>query len=151
VRRALLLLGLAVAGCGQRAADSWATQVADRNAEADRLLDRGDRDAAARVLGSVADDVPPKVADPHLVRALLQDARFRLARLALEAKDVGAAVRQAEAGLALGESDDLFTANLLVARGAAREARGETQAALEDYQRALRINHRLLEATLDRR
>jgi tetratricopeptide (TPR) repeat protein len=143
-----LVLVLALAACSRApSSDGWTSHVAELNAEADRLLDVGDRAGAARLLTAVADEPAPS-ADLEVRRALVQDARFRLARLALETNDADAALRHADAGLALGARDDLFTANLLVARGAAREARHETQAALDDYQRALRINQHLLEETL---
>jgi hypothetical protein len=81
--------------------------------------------------------------------AVLQDAYFRLARLALEDHDPAQAARYTNAGLAMGGANDLFVANLLVARGAAHEALGETAAALADYQRALRINEALLHEEVD--
>jgi hypothetical protein len=79
---------------------------------------------------------------------VLQDTFFRLARLALDAHDPASAAHDAEQGLALGDGGDLFTANLLVVRGAAHEALGENAAALAACQRALRINEVLLHDTL---
>jgi hypothetical protein len=81
-------------------------------------------------------------------RVLLQDTRFRLARLALAAREPAVAARHADAGLALGGDADLFVANLLVVRGSAHEALGETQAAVQDDQRALQINEALLRETV---
>jgi hypothetical protein len=46
--------------------------------------------------------------------------------------------------LALGDHGDLFTANLLVVRGTAREVLGAGRGAITDYERALTINETLL-------
>jgi hypothetical protein len=148
MRRAgvVLLLSLVVA-CDRRPADpGWAAGVAARHAEADRLLDGADPQGARRVLASVLDGAPSgeRAGD----RALLQDTHFRLARLALAAGDAAGAVRQAEAGLALGDRGDLFAANLLIVRGAAREKLRDAPGAAADYERALHINEALLRDTL---
>jgi tetratricopeptide (TPR) repeat protein len=138
-------------------ASAWMEAVARSNDEADRLIDRGDPLAARRVLASVLASAPdgsgagtsatgPARAEAR--RVLLQDTYFRLARLELDAREPAAAASHAGQGLALGGRDDLFVANLLVARGAAREALGQTAAALADYDRALRINETLLHETL---
>jgi tetratricopeptide (TPR) repeat protein len=144
--RRLLLLALLAAGCG-RAAPDWSVTVAERNAAADRLIDEGDGAGARAVLETILRTAPGEGAGGTR-RVLLQDTYFRLARLALDAHDPALAARQAEAGLALGGEEDLFLANLLVVRGAAHEAAGETAQALAVYQRALRINEALLHHTL---
>jgi tetratricopeptide (TPR) repeat protein len=135
-------------------AAAWIASVARRNAEADGLIDRGDPAGARRVLASLLDAAPGLErrgdgdAQQDIRRVLLQDTYFRLARLELDARAPTAAAGHAGQGLALGGRDDLFVANLLVVRGAAREALGETAAALADYDRALRINEILLHETL---
>ena len=131
-------LGGATAGC-MRAPD-WGATVAGGHAEADRLLDGGDRAGARRALMAIVDGAPAAAAGPNR-RELLQDTYFRLAGLALE--DGQPLVRLAGGG------EDLFTANLLVVRGRAREALGQAGGALDDYHRALEINDRLLHQLLD--
>jgi hypothetical protein len=79
---------------------------------------------------------------------VLQDTYYRLAGLDLRARDASGALLQAERGLSLGGGQDLFVANLLVARGAAHEARGEAPAAAADFHAALLINEQLLAHSL---
>src|SRR6185295_1768755 len=104
---------------------------------------------AQRLLAAIVESQPAPGIYPDTGRMVLQDAYFRLARLALAGHQPVAAAAHARRGLALGGGyDDLFVANLLVARGAAHEALGETREALADYDRALRINEILLQTTL---
>jgi hypothetical protein len=142
VRAALLLLSLITVACQRLGVDDWAAQVASMHGQVDTLLDRGARDEARDVLRSIVDSAPGD--HPHR-RPLLQDTYFRLARLALANGDAATAQREAEAGLALGDHGDLFTANLLVVRGTAREALGAGTSAITDYERALAINETLLQ------
>ena len=151
----LRFLALALAcmcGCAQRSEppSDWARSVAQKHAEADAMLALGERAAAQRELESILEGPPPSDAGlgPYAVRILLQDTHYRLARLALETDQPREAVRIASAGLALGAPDDLYAANLLVARAAALESLRESDAALADYGRALSINERLLRETL---
>jgi len=131
--------------CSSRRPD-WAVTVAQGHSEADHLLDSGNRAGARAVLEAIVAGAPDTGGETR--RVLLQDTLFRLARLALDEHDAAAAARHADAGLALGGEDDLFVANLLVVRGAAHEARGESALALDVYQRALRINEALLQKTV---
>jgi hypothetical protein len=149
-------LGLALAGgasCARlpRAGDGtadWSAGVAGRHAEADRLLDRGERQAALAVLDTIVGTPPGEMPSGEPQRVLLQDTYFRLARLELDGHRPQRAVERASAGLALGGGNDLFAANLLVVRGSARQALGQAGAALDDYQRALAINEILLQRSL---
>jgi tetratricopeptide (TPR) repeat protein len=141
-----LLLVLLVAGC--HGSPPWSATAARVHAEADRLIDAGDRSAARAALVQLVSDRIEAPAETR--RAVLQDAYFRLARLALDGHDAAQAARDADAGLALSGADDLFVANLLVVRGAAHEALGEPAAAVAVYQRALRINEALLREEVDR-
>jgi tetratricopeptide (TPR) repeat protein len=142
----ILMLAVLLAACS-RAPRDWSELAAVRHAEADNLIDHGDRDRARQVLEAIVASAPESGAESTR-RVLLQDTRFRLARLALDAHDAALAARHADAGLALGGDDDLFVANLLVVRGAAHEAMGEPGSAVPLYQRALRINEALLHQTL---
>lgn len=144
--RRLLALVLFLGACSTRPPSDWPASVARGHAEADRLIDSGDRAGARAALEWIVAGAPG--GDDETRRVLLQDTHFRLARLALDDHDPAQAARQADAGLALGGGDDLFVANLLVVRAAAHEALGQTSAALADYQRALRINEALLHETL---
>jgi hypothetical protein len=140
-RAGLLLMVVLAAGCQRRPAEdgAWADTLARQHAQADQLLDDGDWQGAQRILRAIVESP----AQP-LPRALLQDTRFRLARLALAAGDPALAAREAEAGLAMGTGNDLYTANLLIVRGAAFEATGQGAAAAADYERAAIINETLL-------
>jgi tetratricopeptide (TPR) repeat protein len=158
----MLLAPAASTGCSRGeppgAADRWTAGVFAAHARADASIDRGARGEARAALQAILDGAPPPAAalGERQRRALLQDTRFRLGRLALEAGEPALALAHADGGLALGggaaapddDLDDLFVANLLVLRGSAREALGEGPKALADYERALRINEALLRRAL---
>jgi hypothetical protein len=148
MRVGLFVLAL-LAACS-RPLPPYALATAQHHAEADQALARGDRAAARRAVAAIIASAPVNHGS-ELRQALLRDAYFRLARIALDGNDARAAVEAADGGLALGGPEDLFAANLLVARGAAHEALGDPRAALDDYERAQRINQALLERTLEGR
>ena len=81
-------------------------------------------------------------------RVVRQDAAYRLARLLLATGDAERAEAAASEALDEGEKEDIFTANLYVARGQALEAQGRPVRATMDYHDALLINEVLLEAAL---
>jgi hypothetical protein len=155
VRRLACGLALAavalVAGCGRApgpAAAPWAAAVADAHHEADARLDAGDPAGARARLQALADAEAPHAPGDDPRRLALQDTYFRLSQLALAAHDARQALADADAGLGYGEAPHLFVANLLVARGAAREAEGDPRGAAADYHRALTMNEALLAAAL---
>ena len=150
MRRWLCLVALALACSRGSRQPQWPVTVAERHAEADRLIDSGDRAEARRVLAAIVKEAPATTSGGGALtrRVLLQDTQFRLARLALDAREPAEAARHADEGLALGGEPDLFTANLLVVRGAAHEALGRSPQAIDDYQRALKINEALLNQTI---
>lgn len=155
MKRRGLLVGLALLavalGCGDGArpgAAGWIRQAREVNEHADAALARGDVQAARAALESLLNDPAPASVAARDRRVVLQDAAFRLAELALSAQEPKRAREWVERGLALGRSDDLFTANLLVAGGRARESLGDDHGAIEDYREALRINEALLEDAL---
>ena len=158
-RWTLLVLLLAWNGCGRsptpEVSPDWAREVAEAHAKADALMGPGRSpvalDEARRTLEAIVADAQAEGAAGDTRRVLLQDTLFRLAQLALSAGDTQGAAARADQGLALGGGDDLFVANLLVVRGAAREELGQTRPAAADYERALRINDALLRDTLDGR
>jgi len=148
---ALALLGAVAAGCARARHDGgarWIAEAERRHALADQQLQAGDVPAARAALAGIVDgEVPPGIPSGDR-RGILQDSYFRLAELDLKAGDANAASTDADRGLALGRADDLFVANLLVARGAAREAMHDGAGAAADYHAALVINDKLLAETL---
>jgi len=151
----LALLGALAAGCARARHDGdarWIAEAEQRHARADQQLQAGDVPAARAALVGIVDGHVPTDIPPGDRRGVLQDTYFRLAELDLKAGDAHAALTDAERGLALGRADDdLFVANLLVARGAAHEALHDGGAAAADYHAALVINDKLLAETLHER
>ena len=119
--------------------------VAAKHAQADALIDNGEAVEAGRALASIIETAPtaPPGQAAESRRILLQDAYFRLCRLALEAGQPVVATLQIDNALALGAADDLFVANLLVLRAAAHTRLGNTPLATNDYDRARRLNQAL--------
>jgi hypothetical protein len=147
----LVLVGLLALGCSRYPAhgDSpWLDDASSRHARADEQLASGDVPAARDTLRSIVHGRAPADISDDDRRVVLQDTYFRLAKLDLDGGDPRGALANADHGLGVGRADDLFVANLLVVRGAAHEALGESPAAVEDYHQALVINDRLLAQTL---
>jgi len=96
---------------------------------------------------TLARPLPAGVRAEHR-RVVHQDLLFRIARAELGAGRFEPALAAADRGLALGRAVDLFTANLLVARGEALEKVGQRAAAASAYFEALQINQKLLGAVL---
>lgn len=147
----IVLLSLAaLAGCAEDAAPAdWMGEARAAHARADEALEREDRGAAREALEAFFEaEVPGRVAKED-ARVVRQDVAFRLSRLALEAGEADAALRWADEGLNEGRGGDVFTANLLVARGRALEAKGEAVEAAAAYHDALRINDALLDALFE--
>jgi hypothetical protein len=74
------------------------------------------------------------------LREARKDTCFRLARLALDGRDLAAALRDCEAGLRLGAGEDVFTANLLALRATIRQELEQAVRAAEDFHQALLVN-----------
>jgi hypothetical protein len=112
-------------------------EVAGKHAAADRFMDDGKAYEAARALASIVETAPTNspagLADTR--RILLQDAYFRLCRLALEAGQAIVSSVQTHQALALGEADDVFAANLRLVRAAASDRTGEAAQANTDRER----------------
>ena len=157
---ALLLCAFGLAGaCGaERAEDAdveldvetaqWVADVRRAHEAADTALRAGQVQAALQRLdGALAANVPSEVQPEHR-RAVHQDLLFRVAQAQLQAGRSGEARAAAERGLALGRAADLFTANLLIARGQALEADKRDTEAAASYYEALEINRVLLGAAL---
>lgn len=146
-----LLAVVVMGGVGSCAAESsgedparWVAQVTDAHRVADEAIAAGEGEAArAALLGAAEASAPAGVAAED-ARVARQDAYFRLAQIALGDDDAEGAERYAGAGLGLGVEPDVFTANLYIARGRAREALGRELEAATDYHEALKINDALL-------
>lgn len=150
----LLLLLLSLVACGDAGPDpaAWVAEAEAAHARADAAAAGGDLQAAHDELSRfVHGEVPIAMADADR-RVVRQDVHWRLAELALEMGEPQRAIRHANQGLAEAEGRpavDVFTANLLVARGRAREAANDPLGAASDYHDALRIHDALLHALLD--
>lgn len=135
-----------LAACGDGRA--WMEANRADSAAADRAIERGERAEAARHLAAIAEREPPRGVAEEDARVVRQDAYERWARLEMEGGDLAAARARVERGLALGEREDVFTANLLTTRGRIAEAEGRDREAARDYHRALRIEEALLDRAL---
>ncbi len=142
-----LCLLFALVGCEDRAA-SWVEGAMEANAAADQAIITEDWDEARRILRAAVDrPVPDSLAEDD-ARVVRQDLLYRLSGVELAAGDPVAAADRADEGLNLGRADDVFTANLLVARAQAREALDRPREAAGDYFDALEINEELLDEAL---
>jgi hypothetical protein len=112
-------------------------EVAAKHASADRFMDAGQAYEAARAVASIVESAPAvtgALADSR--RILIQDAYFRLCRLALSAGQAIVTSVQTHQALALGEPDnDPFVVNLLLVRAAASDRTGEAAQATADRAR----------------
>ncbi len=144
---AAFFLVVALVGCGDQAG-TWIEGAAAANAAADQAITREDWDEARRVLRRAVDRPAPDSVAADDVRVVRQDLLYRLSTVELSAGDAAAAADRADEGLNLGRADDVFTANLLVARAKAREALDRPREAAGDYFDALEINDKLLDEAL---
>jgi tetratricopeptide (TPR) repeat protein len=147
MRRLALALALALSACTP-SPESYVGASAEDSAAADRAIEAGDRAAAIERLRAIVErEVPSSLAEED-ARVIRQDAYDRWARVALDAGELDEAEAAVGRGLALGERDDVFTANLLTTRGRIHEARERDREAARDYHRALVIQEALLEQAL---
>lgn len=143
-----VLLG---AGCGHESPGrDWVARTETAHRRADEALARGDFTAGREALAGLLATPPPAGVSAEDRRLIEQDALFRLALLEIGAGRADVALGWADQGLRIGRHDDLFSANLLVARGRAHEALGQDAVAAEDYHAALVINEGLLGQVLGR-
>jgi len=137
--------------CGRPAeGERWIAVAREAHQAADDALARGDAAGAREALRRVVELRAPEAVAPDDRRAVLQDAFFRLAYVELDQARPAAALDWAEMGLRQ-RSVDVFTANLLLARGRALEALGDGARAAADYYDALRIHDELLQRALEER
>lgn len=149
-RIALLATIGAVLACGGAAA-RWIDDAASTNAQVDASLRDGQLGRARSLLEQLVSRPAPATVSNGDRRAVLQDAYARLAAVALREESPAQAIRYADAGLALGERVDVFTATLRTLRGRAHEALRNDAEAVRDYEAAQMIDEALLQAALSGR
>jgi tetratricopeptide (TPR) repeat protein len=130
-------------------AAGWVESVRSAHAAADADLQAGKLDKALVELQAAALAPAPVQIHPKHLRVVRQDLWFRVAQLELRAKRPELAFAYANQGLTFGRENDVFTANLLIARGEALEATGHDTEAAASYYDALQINAALLRTALD--
>jgi predicted negative regulator of RcsB-dependent stress response len=146
MRSVALLLVLFAAACS-RAPEP--RSLADEHARVDKLLQVGELARAERALDGMWRRLRQAHAESTAFgQQSLQDVAFRLGQVMLDEKKPGEALDVCTRGLALGEHEDLFTANLLILRGNIQQELGKPSAAAEDFHQALVINEKLLHKVL---
>lgn len=129
-------------------AAGWVERVRSTHVAADADVQAGQLERALARLQAAALEPVPWLVHPEHLRVVRQDLWFRVAQLELRAKRPELAFAHANHGLTFGRAGDVFTANLLIARGEALEATGHDSEAAASYYEALQINAGLLRATL---
>jgi len=148
MRTVLVLLFVGVSlGCGG-GATRWIGDGWRAHAEADALERSGDLQRAGDLLQDLVSRPVPAGVAPQDVRAVLQDTYARLADLALKRGKPADALHSADAGLQLGEAQDVFVSSLRAFRGRALEALGRDAEAAREYEAAQAIAEALLSEAL---
>lgn len=129
-------------------AAAWVERVRAAHLRADGHVRAGDVERALVELQAAVETAAPDTVHPEHARVARQDLWFRIAQLELGRGRASVAIASTDTGLALGRARDLFTANLLIARGEALEAEGRRTEAAASYFEALQINARLLRTAL---
>jgi predicted negative regulator of RcsB-dependent stress response len=129
-------------------ASEWLAAVRAAHERADDALGQGEGDRARAALTRALEQPLPAEVQPEDARVVHQDLWFRLGQIELDHSEPAQSLLRCDRGLTLGRKDDLFTANLLVARGRALAALGRDIEAAGSYQEALQINAKLLRAAL---
>ena len=138
-----------LAGCLATREDSdFVRRSIEAHRLADAAIEKGDvAEARARLETLWQEQAAGALAEEDR-RVILQDVAYRLADLESAAGEHEQALGRCDAGLALGQHDDLFTANLWIERGRALEDLGRDAEAVKSYAQAMRINEQLLEGAL---
>src|SRR5262249_21233574 len=122
----------------------WLVETVARSRAADQAIAAGDLAGGRNALERVTQTAPPEsIAAPDR-EAVLQDTYYRLARIELRSHDPKKAGEWALRGLALGDRETLFAANLHIVRGEALEQQSDARGAAREYERAQRIDETLL-------
>jgi predicted negative regulator of RcsB-dependent stress response len=136
-----------LAGCDPGAdARAWVEATEADSQAADAAFEAGELEVAAQRLEAIAARPAPSSVAADDARVVRQDAYERLARVQLELEELDAAQASVDRGIALGDADDVFVANLYTTRGRIHERAGRDREAAADYHRAITI----LEAALGR-
>ena len=128
-------------------AQGWLMLISRAHVDADDASAGQRPDQAHAALRTALERAVPAQISAEHVRWVQQDLWYRLAMIDLE-REPTRALLEADRGLALGRNDDLFSANLLAARGRALQALGRDTEAASSYHAALKIDERLLRAAL---
>jgi hypothetical protein len=145
----ILVALITLVGCSAtRGSEDWVTQAESAHHVADERLAQGDIEGARQVLRSATEIHVPKGTNAKDARVVRQDLYYRLAALEVSQNRLVEAQQWANAGLGLGRGNDVFTANLYIARGKALERRGDASGASRDYHDALLITEALLDKSL---
>lgn len=144
---ATLALATFAVGCGDDASATWLAEVRAAHVSADSAREPA---VAERTLREAFERAVPSNVATEDARVVRQDLAYRMASIALADERAQDARLHADRGLALGAATDVFTANLYVVRGQAREALGDAIGAAGDYHEALIVNEALLDRVLDR-
>jgi tetratricopeptide (TPR) repeat protein len=126
----------------------WLAQVKHAHERADGAIAAGELANASATLERALEQPTPAALRADDLRVVHQDLLFRLSELAQRRNEPQRALLLAERGLALGRHEDLFSANLLVARGRALALLARDTEAASSYQEALAIDERLLRVAL---
>lgn len=146
--------GFGATGCapardaGVPSANEWLSATHAAHARADAALAAGEPGPARTLLTRALEQPVPAEVRPEDRRLVHQDLLFRLSEVALADRAPADALLCSERGLALGRQNDLFSANLLVARGHALAALGRDVEAAISYRDALAIDEQLLHIAL---
>ena len=116
-------------------------------AKVDDAMNRGDT-ATARTLLVALVDTPPREIAARDRDVLRRDALARLALIDLRDKKPDAAIADADRGLAFGQSADMLTVSLLIARANAHRELGHTKEEDADIDAAMTLLERMLDAIL---
>lgn len=144
----LLALVWGAVACGGEDAAIYMAEARSAHQRAESMLEAEDFETASKELELFLEVPVPQSVNEDDARVVRQDVFYRLAGIALDRDDPIGAQNWAEQGLNEGLAEDVFTANLYVVRGAAREALDRDVDAAADYHEALLINDALLQRLL---
>jgi tetratricopeptide (TPR) repeat protein len=126
------------------AEEAWVSSAQAASESAQRASSATELETATRDLSHALNARVPSGIDALHRRIVRQDLAYQLASIAQRRGRLDDALRAADRGLREGTADDIFSANLYIARGHAHEALNHPREAASDYYRALIINEVLL-------
>jgi hypothetical protein len=141
--RSRWLQKLSAAYTAQQDLQSWLGGNLSVHGQVDAALRSKDYGAASELLSNALAAAPAGVAADDL-RRIRQDLYFRSSQISFMTHDYVRTLQLADAGLALGDAEDLFAANLWMARVTALVALKRANDAAASYGHAHELNQRLL-------